>query len=439
MTVPRTPIGNAPPRANQLNPEDDDEFINVANNQENQQLPINDDFENDQKRPFSSSNEIERVCTAEEAAVLAAQFTAERLKEALKTELTAVHQSNDERLKKLESMIQGLQKENAIKNTNAKMNPAQNALLHSILRSPLQPRRDNTDDASKASTDCTTSPNNSQIIKPRKPPSFSNNAGQNAAVWLRQMQNYLNLANIDSSTWVVYAETYLDNDALQWWVNYLDSTNSISSEVEWSTFCMVFLQRFQTVASEATALTQLQTLKQAGNLDTYIDEFLKLSANISYAMCPEPNRVVTFLNGLRPYIQRFVTLADPTTLQEAIAKSRQVAATYNTSSSNRIVTNSFSQRTFNQFNNNYNNNVRRTWRSTNSSVRTPNIQLDKGKELDTDGLSLQLILNQLTEEQKKLIKENRCFACKEVGHRLSECSGNGNQTQSENNHSRHLK
>ena len=120
MTVPRTPIGNAPPRANQLNPEDDDEFINVANNQENQQLPIND----------------------------------------------------------------------------------------------------NTDDASKASTDCTTSPNNSQIIKPRKPPSFSNNAGQNAAVWLRQMQNYLNLANIDSSTWVVYAETYLDNDALQWWVNF---------------------------------------------------------------------------------------------------------------------------------------------------------------------------------------------------------------------------
>jgi len=96
------------------------------------------------------------------------------------------------------------------------------------------------DDTSKAPTDGSTSLNKLQIIKARKP-SFPNSAGQNAAVWLRQMQNYLNLANIDSSTWVVYAETYLDNDALQWWVNYLDSINSISSEVEWSTFCMVFL------------------------------------------------------------------------------------------------------------------------------------------------------------------------------------------------------
>jgi len=158
--------------------------------------------------------------------------------------------------------------------------------------------------------------------------------------------------------------------------------NSISSEVELSTFCMVFLQRFQTVASEATALTQLQSLKQAGNLDTYIDEFLKLSANISHAMCPEPNIVVTFLNGLRPYIQRFVTLADRTTLQEAISKSHIQHVT-----SNRVVTNSFSQRALNQFNNNYNNNVRRRWRSTNSSIRTPKIQLynvEACKELNTD-------------------------------------------------------
>ena len=99
MTVPRTPITSrtraeeevnenaeicdTSPRADQLNPEDN-EFINRVNNQENQQLPANDDFENDQKHPFSSSNQVERVCTAEEAAVLAAQLTAERVRESLK-------------------------------------------------------------------------------------------------------------------------------------------------------------------------------------------------------------------------------------------------------------------------------------------------------------------------------------------------------------------
>ena len=31
------------------------------------------------------------------------------------------------------------------------------------------------------------------------------------------------------------------------------------------------------------------------------------------------------------------------------------------------------------------------------------------------------LLSQLTEEQKRLMQENRCFKCKQVGHRLSEC------------------
>jgi len=64
--------------------------------------------------------------------------------------------------------------------------------------------------------------------------------------------------------------------------------------------------------------------------------------------------------------------------------------------------------------------------------------VEASKELDIDGLSLQLILNQLTEEQKKFIKENRCLSCKEVGHQLSECPRR-NQTQLENIYSRRLK
>ena len=245
---------------------------------------------------------------------------------------------------------------------NAKVKPAQNAVLHSILRSPHQIRRNSVDDASKASTDSSTSSNKSQTVKPRKPLPFSNDGTQIASVWLRQLQTYFKLAGIEPKYWVSYAESYLEQEATLWWSSYLDSVNSTSEDVEWSTFCHLFLQRFATIASESTALTQLQSLRQTGSVEDYIQEFLKVASLISYAICPESNRVITFLHGLRPYIQRFVTLADPTTLQEAIAKSRQVSATYNTSSSNRIVTSSLSQRTFNQFNNNYNNNVRRTWR-----------------------------------------------------------------------------
>jgi len=112
-------IGNTL-RADQLNPEDDDEFINVArtnNCRQTMTLRMT-------KSTLSSSNEVQRVYTAEEAAVLAAQLTAERVKEALKAELTVAHQSNDERQKKLELLFQGLQKENDIKIMNAKSEPS---------------------------------------------------------------------------------------------------------------------------------------------------------------------------------------------------------------------------------------------------------------------------------------------------------------------------
>ena len=233
-------------------------------------MPANDDFENDQKHPFSSSNQVERVCTAEEAAVLAAQLTAERVTEALKAQLAAVHQSNDKRLKQLESMVQGLQKENDIKNMNAKVKPAQNAVLHSILRSPHQIRRNSVDESSKASTDSSTTSNKSQTVKPRKPLPFINDGTQIASVWLRQLQTYFKLAGIEPKYWVSYAESYLEQEATQWWSSYLDSVNSTSEDIEWSTFCHLFLQRFATIASEPTALTQLQSLRQTGSVEDYI-------------------------------------------------------------------------------------------------------------------------------------------------------------------------
>ena len=58
---------------------------------------------------------------------------------------------------------------------------------------------------------------------------------------------------------------------------------------------------FITISNSGNRSDSIDTstdLEQTGNLDTYVDEFLKLSANISRVIWPEPNRVVTFLTVL---------------------------------------------------------------------------------------------------------------------------------------------
>ena len=58
-------------------------------------------------------------------------------------------------------------------------------------------------------------------------------------------------------------------------------------------------------------------------LVSYFRGFVQLSSNISYQIMPEAMRLLTFINGLKPHIQRYVKQSKPKTVQDAIAESRE--------------------------------------------------------------------------------------------------------------------
>ena len=66
----------------------------------------------------------------------------------------------------------------------------------------------------------------------------------------------------------------------------------------------------------------LSKLKQSGNLETYIYEFLKV-----YFMVPDlsaARRVYMFIDGLEEPLHGLVKSTKPTTLQDAIERARDL-------------------------------------------------------------------------------------------------------------------
>ena len=201
----------------------------------------------------------------------------------------------------------------------------------------------------------------------------------------------------------------------------------------WEEFRILFQQRFQVIASEEVALGKIQRWKQTSNLDAYIRGFLNLSSNITYLLAPEPLRLVTFTNGLKPHIRRYVKTMKPKSVQEAIVFAREGNDTY---ASDGPVLQHISERQSNH---------RRQSHGLGDSRVHP-IQLDNaefriekpyeetysdpgleeweaGEDIDpsTDSYKLNMLLAALTPEMRQLFKEGRCFHCHQKGHQRNQC------------------
>ena len=207
---------------------------------------------------------------------------------------------------------------------------------------------------------------------------------------------------------------------MRWCLSQLQATKCHSSEFSLDEFQLLFKQRFESVSSEKSSFSQLTKLRQtSSNLENYINDFLNISANVPYEMMPEIARVISFVNGLRPYLCRYVKQSNPQTLHQAIVSAREAAEIYNSTNSS-----------YRNFNYNLSYPISRTMAATTGRALSDyvgNAKIDEqNKELneiesEKSSNEPQMVVAQMSEEKIRLMQEGKCFFCKEIGHLARGC------------------
>ena len=138
---------------------------------------------------------------------------------------TSAAAQSEERIRNLENEISGLR--NSISAVTAGQNET-NQLILTLIQSQ-RPQNANavqhntaTSNSQSSAHEPSPSPRAPESkSKPRTPDDFSAGPDNNAQIWLRQMQTYLELVNEEPTRWVKTASSYLTKDALIWWESFI--------------------------------------------------------------------------------------------------------------------------------------------------------------------------------------------------------------------------
>ena len=219
--------------------------------------------------------------------------------------------------------------------------------------------------------------------RPPKPDKFAGERKGNAVTnWTRQMALYLQLTGLhDTALAVPHAVTYLTGAAMTWW-RTLEASGPPST---WPAFATAIEKAFKSVETERIARDRLATLRQRTSVSDYADTFTRLLLDVPNI---HPSDVVyRFLQGLKPTIRLHVELQRPATLDDAITLAQTVDSTL------------FSIRQHT---------------TTPITTRPSPTYGPQPMELGT--------LRALTpEERTKLMKEGKCFKCRQPGHLARDC------------------
>lgn len=288
--------------------------------------------------------------------------------------------------------------------------------------------------------------NQSPLVKPAKPSTFSGGRKNNARTWLSEMERYLMFMKVPVDEVVPFVVTHFRDAASVWYDNICQQEAYKQSTHNWDTFKQLFLDNFQPVEASRTARSVLYHLKQRGSVADYCDMFRSYLNQINKMEVDD--QIFLFLNGLNPTIAKEVNMQQPKTLAQAMNVAQRA---------------DIENRTYN--------NPRRSWNGAAAyrpftsfapSVNTPgpvpmelgNIQYAYGypSELQQptesaiapqqeaasysyDQLHQVQRVQNVSREQMEHMKQNGlCFRCGLPGHMARNCSSRPGSMNNRNNH-----
>ena len=278
----------------------------------------------------------------------------------------------------------------------------------------------------------------SGTIRPPKPDTFD---GRHCETFIYSLEKLFAYHGENSSERMVsLAVTFLRGSALRWYrcAERQDTKGQLRT---WPSFTAALKTFFMAANTETVVRNKLANLRQMTSVAKYNDLFNALIIEV-HDMDSKSKRDL-YIRGLKSQVQLHVTLKEPLDIETAQRVALDVDGILMETGFARAEPRDNNRNK----NNSHNKNGNRISRSFNSSSNSQSVPMDLGQmeheynqeehEHDDDSTVASAQSNYKgnrkmnAEEQKRLMREGRCFGCGETGHLLRDCP-NRNRQHSKN-------
>ena len=151
-------------------------------------------------------------------------------------------------------------------------------------------------------------------------PKFYGSPSCLAKAWVEKLDIYFQLNKVPEAEAIKIFALHFDGEAHNWWFHGLSTLGHINVST-YAEFTRRLVEIFDRKDPEAPFIS-LAKLKQIGDAEAYISEFLRLSV-----MVPDlsvARRVYMFIDGLEEPLHGLVKSTKPITLHDAIERTRDL-------------------------------------------------------------------------------------------------------------------
>lgn len=247
-------------------------------------------------------------------------------------------------------------------------------------------------------------------LKLEHPPTYSGNLhGHSPKAWLYKLTSYFDAANISTdANRLAVASYYLNGAALSWW-RMLDALplGSASKPSTWEEFKEALIKNFEDANPVEQARDRLATLQQR----TSVRQYAMMMRNTSMDIPGITNEELKdrFLRGLKQKVREEVRIRAPATFEEAV----QVAERYDTLRYNttRQSADFFGKRAADSA-------VPMELGAVTSSYASGSRPYHNRNRSQPNSGGRERLTPEL---RQQLLKEGKCFYCREPGHVAAKC------------------
>lgn len=245
-----------------------------------------------------------------------------------------------------------------------------------------------------------------------KPDKFNGDYKMNPATWIDTIREYAHLTGMPPDTHTRFAISYLNGSAREWITSWSQEEKIASSNFE--VFAQMVLKRYRPVDAARTARNKLVTLRQTGSVDVYNTLFIQNVQVINDMSMAD--QIHHYKQGLKQPVYEKLMFEEFSTLNDMMNAATKVDHILYTTV----------KRTSNYVGNGNHYNIRSHVSNVPTEVNNVNANVDI---VDGDGsVSVNAVrFQKLTPvERTQMMKEGRCFKCRERGHMANSCPTKNN-------------